>query len=114
MKQKKFDFTCDPFGRAFVENKDKTISEQIAYGLLEASKYRPITFADNCMLPTVSPMPENGASFYTAGAGIGVDCAMYDRLAEANPEYEDDILAIKNYMYKVYTGYISKGKSHNG
>ena len=57
------------------------------------------------MLPTISAMPENGASFYTASAGIGVDCAMYDRLAQANPEHKDDILAIKEYMYKASTGY---------
>jgi pyruvate-formate lyase len=114
MKQKKFDFTCDPFGRAFVENHDKTISEQVAYGLLEASKYRTITFADNCMLPTISAMPENGASFYTASTGIGVDCAMYDRLAQANPEHKDDILAIKEYMYKASTGYRSSGQCLTG
>lgn len=103
MKQKKYNFTEDPFGRAFVENRDKTVSEQIAYGILESAKTRPIIFEDNCMLPTIGACPEDGASFYYAGNGISADGNAYDRLAEKYPDDRDDLMEIKSEMLKAST-----------
>lgn len=115
MKQQKiYPFTADPFGRAFVEHRKDSVGEQVAYGLLESAKYRPIRFEPNCMLPTVDAFPADGASFYAAGSGIGFNGGEYDRLAEKYPEHKDDLMEIKDYMGKACTWNRSWAQSLTG
>ena len=70
---KPFTFEIEPFGRAFVENRRKTMEERIGAGMKEAAKYLPISFPENCMLPTVGAGAVNGAFGYTYGSGIYFD-----------------------------------------
>ena len=69
----KYTFETDPFSRAFLENRDKTIEERIASGMQEAALYQPISFPENGMLPTVGVCPVNGAAWFDYAVGINVD-----------------------------------------
>ncbi len=112
--KRKFLFKEEPFGRAFVENSDKSVSEQIGYALVESAAYRFIEYPDNCMLPTVKAFSENGASFYEFGSGIGIDRNAFERLIEAFPEDKEDLSEIRDYMTVASTGYHAHGDSTTG
>ena len=75
--QKKYPFELEPFSRAFLENRNKTMEERIALGMREAAKYLPISFPENCMLPTVGVRPVNGAVGYIFGGGIFCELAHF-------------------------------------
>ncbi len=100
---KKYDFTAEPFSRAFLENRNKSMNERIALGMLEAAKYQLITFPENCMLPTVNPFAEDAAVAYTYGAGITVRQEEYDRLIGKYPQYEEELLDMKKQMSRFHT-----------
>ena len=100
---KTYQFTAEPFSRVFLENKDKTIDERIALGMVEIAKYLPINFPENCMLPTVENIAENAAVGYTYGTGIYYYPWRYDMLIENYPENKDDILEIKELMAQYAT-----------
>ena len=89
--QKKYPFELEPFSRAFLENRNKTMEERIALGMREAAKYLPISFPENCMLPTVGVRPVNGAVGYIFGGGIFCEGHVYDRLCEEYPEYSEKL-----------------------
>ena len=101
---KKYAFAADPFGRAFLENRDRTMSERIALGMLEAAHWLPLTFPENCMLPTVGTMAENGASGYCYGECIRVRDDLYDRLVDENPEHAEELREIQRKMAGFDTG----------
>lgn len=67
---KKYNFSADPFSRAFLENRDKTMNERVAAGMLEAAHYLPITFPENCMLPTVGTLAKDAASGTRSDSGF--------------------------------------------
>lgn len=94
MTRKKYPFEEDPFGRAFMEHIDSTMSERIAYGLKESAKYRPIEFPQNVMLPTIGAMPTNGASYYLSSSGIVYAPEEYDRLIAENPSHATELQAL--------------------
>lgn len=105
---KKYPFKAEPFSRAFLENREKTIEERIALGMLEAAKFLPIEFPENCMLPTIGNIPEDAAVGYTYGTGIFYYPWIYDTLIEKYPENKDDLLDIKSQMARFGTGNIWK------
>jgi len=101
---KKYNFTADPFARAFLENRDKSMPERVALGMLEAAHWLPIRFPENCMLPTVGSRAVNGAVGYSFGGSISVDAGTYDRLIAENPGHEAELLEIKAQMLGFDTG----------
>lgn len=62
---KKYRFDAEPFSRAFLENKKKTMEERMALAMYEAAGFLPIDFPENCMLPTVG-IDENGELYCPA------------------------------------------------
>ena len=94
----KYPFDFEPFGRAFAESAGRSVAERLGAALLESAKYRPIDWPELFLLPTVGPVPANGASFYTSGSGISYDEALYAQLKAAHPEHQaalektDDIM----------------------
>lgn len=100
---KKYNFTADPFSRAFLENRDKSMEERIALGMLEAAHYQPIRFPENCMLPTVGTLAVNGAAGYSFGSGIFVDGGAYNRLIDENPEHKEELEEIRDLILPMRT-----------
>ncbi|MBQ7298454.1 MAG: hypothetical protein IJW77_01255, partial [Clostridia bacterium] len=92
---KSFSFEIEPFGRAFIENRSKSMEERIGAGMKEAAKYLPIAFPENCMLPTVGTCPVNGAFQYRFGDGVCFDGGRFDRLVNDHPEHAEDLAAIR-------------------
>ncbi len=91
----KHEYVIDPFACAFLENKSLSMNERIALGMLEAAKYMPIDFPEKFMLPTVKPMPIDGASTFIFGDGLYVDTEAYDRLILKYPQYNEKIKEIR-------------------
>lgn len=103
---KKYNFSADPFSRAFLENRDKTMNERVAAGMLEAAHYLPITFPENCMLPTVGTLAKDAAVGYAFGLGIFYNPGEYTAILEKNPEHKDEIEDIKRQMARFNTNAI--------
>lgn len=99
----KYTINADPFSRAFLENRDKTMEERIALGMWEAALYQPISFPENCMLPTVGVDPVNGAAWFDYGGGISVDAGRYDTLIEENPADANQLQEIRDQMMDFHT-----------
>ncbi|MBR5870554.1 MAG: hypothetical protein IKZ09_05920, partial [Clostridia bacterium] len=92
---KTFSFEIEPFGRAFVENRRKSMEERVGAGMKEAAKYLPISFPENCMLPTVGVHAVNGAFGYIFGGGVYFDEGRFNRLVEEYPEHKEDLELIR-------------------
>ncbi|MBE6930371.1 MAG: hypothetical protein E7463_08830 [Ruminococcaceae bacterium] len=101
---KKYSFSADPFSRAFLENRHVSMPERVALGMLEAAHRLPITFPENCMLPTVGVLADNGAVSYSYGGCISVNEAAYDRLIAENPALEPELTDIREQMRGFDTG----------
>jgi len=98
---KKFAFDVEPFGRAFVENRRKSMEERVGAGMKEAAKYLPISFPENCMLPTVGAVAVNGAFSYIYGGGIRFYEDRFQSISEEYPEHRDELEAIRAEMLPV-------------
>ncbi len=101
---KHFSFEIEPFGRAFIENREKSMEERVGAAMKEAANYLPIDFPANCMLPTVGSAPVNGAFRYRYGEGIGFDGERFDRLLEEYPEHTKELTAIRDELYPLCFG----------
>ncbi|MBQ3591908.1 MAG: hypothetical protein II979_08185, partial [Clostridia bacterium] len=99
----KYALKTDPFSRAFLENRNKTMEERIALGMREAALYQPISFPENCMLPTVGVCSVNGAVWFDYGGGISVDAGRYDTLIEENPADANQLQEIRDQMMDFHT-----------
>ena len=101
---KKYLFDADPFARAFLENRSKSMQERVALGILEAAHWLPIEFPENCMLPTVGNMAVNGASGFAYNCCLRVSAGDYDRLIAENPEHAEALAEIRDQMLQYDTG----------
>ena len=101
---KTFAYEIEPFGRAFVENRRKTMEERIGAGMKEAAKFLPIAFPENCMLPMIGTCPVNGAFQYRFGEGVIMDGGSYDRLVKEYPEHAEDLAAIRAELHPLCFG----------
>ncbi|MBP5299922.1 MAG: hypothetical protein J6Y80_00825, partial [Victivallales bacterium] len=91
----KYPFDFEPFGRAFAEHCGEPQAVRLAHALRESAKYRPIEWPEGFMLPTVGPVPSNGASFFTSGSGIAYDEKLYARLKQEHPEHQAALAEIR-------------------
>lgn len=103
---KKYCFEAEPFSRAFLENRDKTMNERVACGMYEAAKYLPIEFPENCMLPTVGTLAKDAAVGYAFGLGIFYNPGEYAGIIERNPEHKEELEDIKAQMARFNTNAI--------
>ena len=103
--KRKYDFEAEPFSRAFLERRGLSMNERVAYGMLEAAKYLPISFPENCLLPTVDDRAENGAVGYRFGGGIRMDDGKFERLIAEYPEYAGELRDIWEQMKRFVTDY---------
>ena len=99
----KYPFDFEPFGRAFAESAGRSVAERLGAALLESAKYRPIDWPEQFLLPTVGPVPANGASFYTSGSGISYDEALYAQLKAAHPEHQAALEEIRQTIIEAST-----------
>lgn len=102
---KKYNFEAEPFSRAFLVHRGLSMNERVAYGMLEAAKYLPISFPENCMLPTVEYIAENGAVGYRFGSGIFMDRARFEELFAEYPENAKELQEIRQQMSTFVTDY---------
>ncbi len=102
---KTYNFDAEPFSRAFLERRGLTMNERVAFGMLEAAKFLPISFPDNCLLPTVEERAENGAVGYRFGRGIFIDDGQYERLFAENSEHTGELREIRERMKPFETDY---------
>ncbi len=95
---KKYIFDAEPFSRAFLENKKKTMEERIALAMFSAASWLPIEFPENCMLPTVGCLPENGAVGFSYSGDIIIDFNRYESLLASNPDHAEELQDIWRQM----------------
>ncbi len=93
-----------PFSRAFLENKEKSMSLRFGLAMKAAAETRPIDFPENCMLPTVGGLPENDLAGSVYGNALFVDYSAHARLKEEYPAYAEEIDDICTQMGRFVTG----------
>lgn len=87
---KKYNFTEEPFARAFLENPCKTMGERIALGCIEAAKYMKVEFPAY-FLPDISYDADNSAVNYKWTTDLEVDPKRYGRVIEKHPQDEKEL-----------------------
>ncbi len=93
-----------PFTRAYLENRDKSMSNRFGLAIRAAAQTRPIHFAENCMLPLVGALSDNDFAGFTYGSGLFVDGGAYQRMKETYADYAEEIDALWRQMEASATG----------
>ena len=75
----------------------------MALAMYEAAGFLPIDFPENCMLPTVGCIAENGAVGFSYAGDIIIDFNRYDSLLAANPEHINELQDIWRQMERFHT-----------
>ncbi|MBQ6551173.1 MAG: hypothetical protein IJL78_07185 [Lachnospiraceae bacterium] len=100
---KHYGFEEEPYGRAYLESRGRSTEERMALASYEAAKYLPIDFPENCLLPTVNFVPENGAVGHTFGCGIMYFPEKAEEILEKHPEHREELSEIYEIMKKENT-----------
>ena len=102
-------FEAEPYARAYIESRGLSMEERMAIASYEAAKYFPIEFPDNCMLPTISYIPENGAVGHSFGNGIKFFPEKAERIISANPDHIQELEEIYSIIKKENTKALYNG-----
>jgi len=92
---RKYQFTEEPFARAYMEHEGQSAELRVAYGMLESARFAEVTYEDNCMLPRVIVAIEDTATWFSFGSGIVHQDARYDDIIKKYPEDAEGLMELR-------------------
>ncbi len=93
-----------PFSKAYIETKSHTMPYRIGAAMKAAAPTLPISFPENCMLPTVGGLSTCDFAGFTYGGGLFLDGGAYDRFCDEYADYAEELSEIRELMDNASTG----------